>query len=210
MTGTQTPQTGTEGEGQGTSVLKRNSDDVGWEFGVLINPNNKDHVKCILCDKKMFGGVFRLKQHIAQEGKNATKCPGTKTTKERLKEAQEKCKKALDESKRKRQEKVVHELELREDVHISRVEGSEEVTCVGSSEPHKLGPMDKWTRAIDPTSSRSESLTQQKLNKELWKERLHEVHKYIARWAYNHGNFLFLAVIILQISISSDFLATEH
>ena len=50
--------------------------------------------------------------------------------------------------------------------------------------------MDKWTKAIDPTATKSESLTQQKLNKELWKERLHEVHKYIARWAYNHGNFV--------------------
>jgi hypothetical protein len=189
-------------------VLRRNSDNVGWEFGVLVNPNNKDHVKCTLCDHTMFGGVFRLKQHIAHEGKNSIKCKGTKTTKERLKEAQEKCKKALDSSKRKRQEKLVQELELREDVVISRVGGSDEVTEVGSSEPHKLGPLDKWTRAIDPTASRSKSLTQQKLNKELWKERLQEVWKYIARWAYNHGNFL--AEIIFQISISSDFLATEH
>ena len=88
---------------------------------------------------------------------------------------------------------TVRELELREDVHVSRVGGSEEVeevTCVGSSQPHKLGPMDKWTKAIDPTATKSESLSQQKLNKELWKERLPEVHKYIARWAFNHGNFL--------------------
>ena len=184
------------------NVLKRNSDDVGWEYGVLVDPNNKDKVKCILCDKQMFGGVYRLKQHIAQEGKNAKKCQGTKTTKEKLLEAQEKCKKALDEAKRKREEKTVRELELREEVHVSRVGGSEEVTCVGSSEPHKLGPMDKWTKAIDPTATKSESLTQQKLNKELWKERLHEVHKYIARWAYNHGNFL--AVFLFQISISLD------
>jgi len=91
---------------------------------------------------------------------------------------------------------------------VSRVGGSEEgeeVTCVGSSQPHKLGPMDKWTKAIDPTATKSESLSQQKLNKELWKERLHEVHKYIARWVFNHGNFL--AVFLFQISISSDFLA---
>jgi len=188
--------TGTEGQSEtasgteGATVLRRNSDDVGWEYGVLVDPNNKDKVKCILCDKQMFGGVYRLKQHIAQEGKNAKKCQGTKTTKEKLLEAQEKCKKALDEAKRKREEKTVHELELREEVHVSRVGGLEEVTCVGSSEPHKLGPMDKWTKAIDPTATKSESLTQQKLNKELWKERLHEVHKYIARWAYNHGNFL--------------------
>lgn len=190
-TGAEAPQNGGGSETEGQNVLKRNSDDVGWEFGVLINANNKDHVRCILCDHQMFGGVYRLKQHIAQEGKNVKKCRGSKTTKEKLQEAKEKCKKALDEAKRKRQEKVAHELELREDVHIarSRVGGSEEVTEVGSSEPHKLGPMDKWTRAIDPTSTRTESLTQQKLNKELWKERLHEVHKYIARWAYNHGDF---------------------
>ena len=165
----------TETEGQpdsgsataGGNVLRRNSDDVGWVFGVLVNPNNKDQVKCILCDKVMFGGVYRLKQHIAQEGKNAKKCQGTKTSKEKLKEAQEKCKKALDEAKRKREEKTVREIELREEVHVSRVGTSEEVTCVGSSEPHKLGPMDKWTKAIDPTATKSESLTQQKLNKEL-------------------------------------------
>ena len=175
---------------EGVSVLRRNSDDVGWEYGVLVDINNKDKVKCILCDKQMCGGVYRLKQHIAQEGKNAKKCQGMKTTKEKLLEAQEKCKKALDEAKRKREEKTVRELELREEVHVSRVGGSEEVTCVGSSEPHKLGPMDKWTKAIDPTATKSESLTQQRLNKELWKERLHEVHKYIARWAFNHGNFL--------------------
>ncbi|ONL96592.1 hAT dimerization domain-containing protein / transposase-related [Zea mays] len=175
---------------EGVSVLRRNSDDVGWEYGVLVDVNNKDKVKCILCDKQMCGGVYRLKQHIAQEGKNAKKCQGMKTTKEKLLEAQEKCKKALDGAKRKREVKTVRELELREEVHVSRVGGSEEVTCVGSSEPHKLGPMDKWTKAIDPTATKSESLTQQRLNKELWKERLHEVHKYIARWAFNHvGQF---------------------
>ncbi|XP_035820145.1 uncharacterized protein [Zea mays] len=185
MTEGQSEETGSAPEG--VSVLRRNSDDVGWEYGVLVDVNNKDKVKCILCDKQMCGGVYRLKQHIAQEGKNAKKCQGIKTTKEKLLEAQEKCKKALDGAKRKREVKTVRELELREEVHVSRVGGSEEVTCVGSSEPHKLGPMDKWTKAIDPTATKSESLTQQRLNKELWKERLHEVHKYIARWAFNHA-----------------------
>jgi hypothetical protein len=111
---------------EGVSVLRRNSDDVGWEYGALVDINNKD----------------------------------MKTTKEKLLEAQEKCKKALDEAKRKREEKTVRELELIEVVHVSRVGGSEEVTCVGSSEPHKLGPMDKWTKAIDPTATKSKSLTQ--------------------------------------------------
>jgi hypothetical protein len=45
-----------------------------------------------------------------------------------------KCKKALDEAKRKREEKTVRELELREEVNVSRVGAeSDEVTCIGSS-----------------------------------------------------------------------------
>ncbi|KAF0924420.1 hypothetical protein E2562_010087 [Oryza meyeriana var. granulata] len=132
----------------------------------------------------MQGGIYRLKQHVAHEGKNATKC---KARTPQALEAKEKCKKALDDAKRKREEKTVRELELREEVNVSRVGESEEVTCVGSSEPHKLGPIDKWTRAIDPKASKTESLKQQQLNKELWKERTHEVHKYIARWVYTHA-----------------------
>jgi hypothetical protein len=45
---------------EGVSVLRRNSDDVGWEYGVLVDINNKDKVKCILCDKQMCGGVYRV------------------------------------------------------------------------------------------------------------------------------------------------------
>ncbi|AQK70518.1 hAT transposon superfamily protein [Zea mays] len=131
----------------------------------------------------MRGGIYRLKEHLAHVGKNVKKC--TSTTLQAL-EAKEKCKKAIEAAKRKREEKTVRELELREEVNVSRVgEESEEVTCVGSSQPHKLGPIDKWTRAIDPT--KADSFKQQQLNKELWKEREHEVHKFIARWAYNHG-----------------------
>ena len=177
-----------EGEStEAVNLLKRNSDYVGWEYGVLVDANNKDKVKCKFCDKEMReGGIYRLKEHLAHVGKNVKKC--TSTTPQAL-EAKEKCKKAIEAAKRKREEKNVRELELREEVNVSRVgEESEEVTCVGSSQPHKLGPIDKWTRAIDPT--KADSFKQQQLNKELWKEREHEVHKFIARWAYNHGKLL--------------------
>jgi len=167
------------------NLLKRNSDDVGWEYGVLIDAQNKDKVKCKFCGHQSTGGVYRLKQHVANVGKNVKKC------RESTQEAKEKCKKSLDESKRKREEKTVRELELREEVNVSRVgEDDDEVTCVGSSEPHKLGPIDKWTHAIDPRATKTESLKQQKLNKELWKERTRELQKYIARWDYTHGNYL--------------------
>jgi len=187
---------GALGEGENSesaNLLKRNSDDVGWEYGVLVDPNNKDKVKCKLCKKEMRGGIYRLKQHLAHERKNVKKC--TATTVQAM-EAKQKCKKALDEAKRKREEKTVRELELREEVNVSRVGESDEVTCVGSSEPHKLGPMDKWTRAIDPKATKTDSLKQQQLNKELWKERTHEVHKYIARWAYTHGKLLVYSSVL--------------
>ena len=119
------------------NLLKMNSDDVGWEYGVLVDASNKDKVKCKLCDKEMKGGIYRLKEHLAHEGKNVKKCPART---QQAMEAKEKCKKALADAKRKREEKTVHELEIREEVHVSRVgTDSDEVTCVGSSEPHKLG-----------------------------------------------------------------------
>jgi len=176
-----------ETEAARANLLKRNSDDVGWEYGVLVDANNKDKVKCKFCDKEMRGGIYRLKEHLAHVGKNVKKC--TAITPQAL-EAKEKCKKALEDAKRKREEKIVRELELREEVNVSRVGESDEVTCVGSSQPHKLGPIDKWTCAIDPKATNSDSLKQQQLNKELWKERVHEVHKFIARWSYNHGKLL--------------------
>ena len=60
---------------EAVNLLKRNSDDVGWEYGVLVYANNKDKVRCNLCNKEMRGGIYRLKQHLAHEGKNVTKCP---------------------------------------------------------------------------------------------------------------------------------------
>ena len=46
-----------------------------------------------------------------------------KKSRDSTQEAKDKCKKSLDESKRKREEKIVHELELREEINVSRVGG---------------------------------------------------------------------------------------
>jgi hypothetical protein len=103
-------------------------------------------------------------------------------------------------------------LNLREEVNVSRVGEEDEVTCVGSdfasgvgsSEPHKIGPIDKWTRAIDPKETQAESFKQQKINQELWKqrthERTHEVQQYVARWMYTHGNSVFSSVFSSMLS----------
>jgi hypothetical protein len=45
-------------EGEGPYLLKRNSDDIGWEYGVLVNANNKDKVRCKFCKKEMEEGFI--------------------------------------------------------------------------------------------------------------------------------------------------------
>ena len=40
------------------SLLKRKSNDIGWEFGQLIDPRNLDKVKCKLCGKTFSGGGY--------------------------------------------------------------------------------------------------------------------------------------------------------
>jgi len=42
-------------ENEGVNLLKRNSDDMGWKYGVLVDPKNKDKVKCKFCNKVMQG-----------------------------------------------------------------------------------------------------------------------------------------------------------
>ncbi|CAN1292901.1 hypothetical protein LINPERPRIM_LOCUS21780 [Linum perenne] len=64
---------------------------------------------------------------------------------------------------------MLREQGVREDVFVSSEVGQEkEATCIGSSEPHTLGPLDKWARAIDPKLSTSESLQQQRIHQALW------------------------------------------
>ncbi|KAK3122984.1 hypothetical protein QOZ80_8AG0621510 [Eleusine coracana subsp. coracana] len=121
-------------------VLKRNSDDVGWKYGVLVDPLNKEKVRCKFYGHTSSAGIYRLKQHVARVGTSVIKC--TKQTPEEKAE----CKKSLDEASRKRKEKTVHDLNLREEVNVSKVREEDEVTCagtlgsnVGSSEP-QIGP----------------------------------------------------------------------
>ena len=170
-----------------TSVLleenarKRKSDDVGWEYGSLADVSNKDKVKCLFCNHVIIGGVYRHKQHVAHVGNFVAKC------KKSSQEAKDRCKKSLEDASNKRREKTAREQELRQSVNISRV-GDEEAAHIGSTKPHKLGPIDKWARPIDPKLTQAEALHQEKINKELLKKRTHEVQQYVARWVYNHGN----------------------
>ncbi|KAM7483627.1 hypothetical protein LguiB_008210 [Lonicera macranthoides] len=88
---------------EASAISKRDSDNIGWDYGTLISLANKDKVKCKLCGKEMSGGVYRIKQHIAHVKGNVSKCP--KSTKE----DKERCLNDLNKSKIKKTEKRKHD-----------------------------------------------------------------------------------------------------
>ena len=94
------------------SSLKRNFEDVGWEYGVLVNPNNLDKVKCKLYGKITSGGTYRIKQHIAHIRGNVARCP--KSTKE----DQAKCRKSIDDAQKNKKARKDREIDVRDEVSI--------------------------------------------------------------------------------------------
>ncbi|GAB2293510.1 hypothetical protein Dimus_038268 [Dionaea muscipula] len=166
-----------------TQALKRSSNDVGWEYGLLVDPTNLDKVLCKLCNKRISGGVYRLKQHIAHVKGNVAACSKSSL------EDKDKCMKALMEAKDKKKEKKKEDKERRDEVRILEEEEFEndEVEVVGSKKrPRFLGPMDKFASGIDP-ETKIVTTRQQNINDALWKERTHKVHLWLARWVYENG-----------------------
>ena len=45
-------------------VLKRASNDIGWEYGMMVDPTNLDKLKCKLCGKICTSGIYRITLHI--------------------------------------------------------------------------------------------------------------------------------------------------
>ncbi|KAI3521757.1 hypothetical protein L1887_11231 [Cichorium endivia] len=76
----------------GTNSLNR---DMAWEWGIQRDPLKKANIWCKLCDKKVCGGITRLKQHLTHTGKDVDGCPKvtTEITKRVLTSMQEKDKK---------------------------------------------------------------------------------------------------------------------
>ncbi|KAH6831550.1 hypothetical protein C2S53_015076 [Perilla frutescens var. hirtella] len=93
-------------------TLKRKSNDIGWTYCNLVDPSNLDKVQCIKCGKKMSGGIYRLKAHIAGIRGNVASC--TKASKEE----RELCKNAINEAKLKKKQKMDEDRELRLGVNI--------------------------------------------------------------------------------------------
>ncbi|CAH9140124.1 unnamed protein product [Cuscuta epithymum] len=167
-----------------SSLPKRNSEDVGWKYGMLCDPKNLDRVRCISCSKSMSGGVYRMKEHIAHITGNVAPCP--KATKE----DQEICRNAIMNARNKKRKKKKEEDMLRAEVNIDdrqQLEDDLEEELGVLKGPNFLGPMDKFATVINPEASLGVSKKQQVITDTLFKERTHSVQQYCSRWVYEAG-----------------------
>ncbi|KAI8542832.1 hypothetical protein RHMOL_Rhmol08G0170100 [Rhododendron molle] len=160
--------------------LKRASNDMGWEYGILVDPTNLDKIQCKLCGKIMSSGISRLKKHIAQIKGSVSSCPSAS------KEDIAKCKAAVEEGSKKKKDKLQEAKEIREEVTNIEEDGDdEEVDIVGTRKrPHTLGPMDKYVSDINPGKK---TMGQQTISATILKARIEKVDSFLARWVYEAG-----------------------
>ena len=169
------------------ALLKRNSDDVGWEYGVLIDLNV---IKCKLCPKVVKAGIYRLKLHIAGKKGEVRACPNATA------EDKAKCRKAIEESGRAKRARREKEQEVRDAVTIdveSDVEPEENTGLdeIGGSGSRVMGPMDNFTKPMDSNSlAKGKKLHQQKISEHVMKERLHRFKRYVGKWLYVRSKFV--------------------
>ncbi|CAD6243862.1 unnamed protein product [Miscanthus lutarioriparius] len=175
-----------------SSSLKRNSGDIGWDYGVLVDPNNLNVIKCKFCDLVVRVGIYRLKQYVGGirgEVRPCLKAPP---------KAINKCKKVVDDSKQAKKARQEEKQDVRDVVILDDGPDVEDTTInreglddVGDSTQRKLGPMDKFTLPMDSSSlSNTKLVRQQRIPEALWKEIMHALKRYIARWVYVHDNKL--------------------
>ena len=156
---------------EASSIFKRESNDVEWEYEMLIDPNNMDKVKYKLCGKVMSGGVYRVKEHINHISENVFVCPKS------FPNDQAKCKNVIAEAKSKKKQENL----IRSSINISkRGEGDDEDELQelwSRKVPCTLGPMDKFASSISPETCLSVGIMQrqQNINEALFKERTQSV-----------------------------------
>ncbi|XP_074306703.1 uncharacterized protein LOC141641964 [Silene latifolia] len=51
-----------------------NIEDVAWRFATKLDKGDR-RVQCLFCNKKMSGGITRLKEHLANKAGNVSGCP---------------------------------------------------------------------------------------------------------------------------------------
>lgn len=159
--------------------FKPKSNDIVWEYGVLYNKEKRDWITCKLCKRLIKEGVYRMKHHIAGIVGQVEACPkASDEDKKRVRDY-------LENSKNKKRQRVEELNEERAEVNIGVDGDDDDFQVVGDDskkKPKNLGPIDKWTSAIDPTKAR-----QQNINDALKLKFTNDVHEYVARWIYETG-----------------------
>ncbi|KAM0848438.1 hypothetical protein ACQ4PT_054381 [Festuca glaucescens] len=159
----------------GSQALKRNSDDMAWEFAELFDPDDLQRVRCKLCGKEMSRGVNRMKQHIAQIRGQVTPCLVTNA------DQQARCKAAFEAPQKRKKLKEKQAEEVRAEVTID-AEDDEELNAVGKGDPKNAGPMDQYVVPINPNVPLKKF--QRNINDSIDKERSYRVGQYLTRWMY--------------------------
>jgi hypothetical protein len=167
--------------------LKRNSSDIGWDYGVLVDPTNLNVIQCKLCGLTVRAGIYRLKQHIAGIRGEVQPCPESKD------EDKAKCKQVINASKEAKKARNKDKEEARDVVVLDDGLADEDTTIeegldeIGDSTSRKLGPLDKFTMPMDPSKlSNNKLVRKQKITEAIWKERIHNLKRYVAKWVYVH------------------------
>ncbi|KAK3230385.1 hypothetical protein Dsin_002266 [Dipteronia sinensis] len=164
------------------SGRKHKSNDVGWEFGDIVDEKNLVRVMCLLCKKQFSGGVYRLKEHVANIPGNVAGY-WLATQKNRMK-----CKQAIMDAKNKKKYKQKEEDALSAEVDILGEEELEEEMkgLWPRKKPNFLSPMDRFALPINPESS-EKTKRQQNTNEKLFKVRADPVQEYVSNWVYEAG-----------------------
>jgi hypothetical protein len=179
-------------------ALKRNSEDIGWEYGTLVNPADLNVIKCKLCPMVVKAGIYRLKLHIAGIKGQVRSCPNATP------EDREKCKKAIGDSRKAKIARLSEKQEVIDAVaNEMDTDDGTGLDDIGSSQPRAVGPMDKFTNSLDSSflGSNQRNLHQQKISEHIMKERLHKLKRYIARWIYVQGKWINICWMLLYLTI---------
>ncbi|GKD08038.1 zinc finger protein [Tanacetum coccineum] len=170
--------------------IKCTNGDMAWEWGVWKDPTKKGNIWCTLCDKKMSGGITRLKQHLTHTKGDVTGCTSvtTEITKRVLASMQEKEKIAKEKRRTIEILRSDNTIDLSEDEDagdVVQLKGKGNVSKkrkpVGAS--NVRGPLDSILK-VDHGKTKQSTLDKnnpikQNLKMLAWKK--------IATWAYTVG-----------------------
>ncbi|CAH1448004.1 unnamed protein product [Lactuca virosa] len=177
-----TTPTNTRSDANTTSV--NGNKDMAWEWGIQKDPLNKQNIWYTLCDKRVCGGITRLKEHLTHTGGNVAAC--SKVTTEITKKVLESMK---EKDKKKKERKRTTEI-LRSTSCIDLSENEDEQDDTPQVKKRKFvsssnvrGPIDDVYKSDHgkgkQTTLDKNNPIKEKLKKVAWKK--------IAVWAYSVG-----------------------